>query len=348
MKKKLLTALAGAVVCAHAGAKAIPNSATDLALDECTTANAIGDDYLGAVNREAAPSTTMMAALEKMQALATRYEGKGKPGETMGELMSRDDSVQFEAVSNQIRTINFTNLAESRLQRDLGFLQDTHEMSLKNRDTGLDLGHFVGLIKQDANPNVHRGSDHELIVYTYLYTLRTAFVDDDFPAVRNQSECSINLAIERESNANFALWQKQVTTSPALAEVAFIRKKYGLGPGTAFDTAKATPVDAQRMQDLQPQLQALQRFGEYLHDMNGLRYFEEAAMLEYQWQREDILMLGASGDTSAYNKLDAERYAKLTPVQQKAINVWRHLDEVLPAQATTNAESVANAAALQR
>ena len=105
MKKKLLTALAGAVVCAHAGAKAIPNSATDLALDECTTANAIGADYLGAVNREAAPSTTMMAALEKMQALATRYEGKGKPGETMGELMSRDDSVQFEAVSNLIREV---------------------------------------------------------------------------------------------------------------------------------------------------------------------------------------------------------------------------------------------------
>jgi hypothetical protein len=104
---------------------------------------------------------------------------------------------------------------------------------------------------------------------------------------------------------------------------------------------KLTADDSQRVAFLQPQVVALFRPLSFFGEMNGMRFFADAAYLEYEWQKDDILQLGGSTDSAAYKKLDDVRYAKLTPAMQRAINVWQHLDGDLPSQSTLDAETIA-------
>ncbi len=70
--------------------------------------------------------------------------------------------------------------------------------------------------------------------------------------------------------------------------------------------------------------------------------------MQYEWQRANILQLGATKDTSQYDKADAARYAALSFNMQQIVNVWRHLDEEFPSRATRDARMVVDSTKNQK
>lgn len=317
----------------------------DIPLSECTTEKALMTAQFAALSRETTTAPAMLKAMDEFKNLADKYSRDGKPGQSIGELMTKADSIKFATLSSQTLTMRYYELAESRLQRDMGLLEELHAMALKERDQGLDLAHMNDLVRDGhLEAGTHRGMNRELLVYTYLNTLKEAFKNDDAPAARATGECSVGLALESENKVTYSVWLKQVELSSALKEIAGLRDKYNVAQGAGFESVKLSAEDAQRVAFLQPQVVTLFRPMSFFGEMNGLRFFAEAAYLEYGWQKNDILQLGGSANASDYSKLDAARYAKLSLVQQRAINVWQHLDGDLPSQSMLDAETVAKAA----
>lgn len=331
--KSLLTwlILATAAACALAA---------DERQSQCTADNALMQANLDALKRQTSTSPAMKKALARFKALADKYSSQAS--RPMSELMSKEDSVEFERLSGQTLTMRFYELAESRLQRDTMLLMDMHAMALKERDEGLDLAHMNQLVRDGhLEAGTHRGMNHELLVYTYLNTLKEGFKNDEVPAVPATGECSVAQALESESRVTYELWQRQLASSSSVKEWAALGDKYHVSQGANFESEKLTAEDSQRVAFLQPQVVALFRPLSYFSEMNGLRFYAAAAYLEYEWQKDDILQLGGSSDAAAYRKLDEARYAKLTPAMQRAINVWNHLDADLPSQSTLDAETIA-------
>jgi len=309
----------------------LPHSAradevADIPLAKCNSQQVAMTIHFAALRREAKPSDTVIQNAQWMGNLAKKYHGIAKPNHPLSEYMTVGESAEFAQRRAQNVTISYSQLAESRLQRDMTQLSKMQELA--------ELGWTKG-------KSLTSESDPDLRQYVYMYGVQKLFPDTEHPAPKNTQECSLDLAFERDAAAAFEQFKVKFQSSPEVSELLAMRKKYSVPDGADFNPDAMTPQDKARA----PALKAA--FGkimgaqqEYQANINALRYFADVMLMKYQWQREEILELGAAAGTAVYDKADAERYAKLSPQMQQVVNFWQNLDNEFPSQATKNAQYI--------
>lgn len=279
-----------------------------------------------AMHREAASAEPMIANLTKVEALANRNEGKGKPGQPLSEYMLPADSAEFAALHAQAITISFNELMESRRQRDMKILRKMQTLSEADRKTGLAL----------------KPGDLDLQVYSYLFAMKTVMRGVYRAVPASSTECSLDLALENEAAFAIDELKTKVVAAPEFYELVALRDKYGLATGTLLDPSKLTKAEQKRLPTLMAVTQTLLRGqSDYQENVIGLKWFSDVSQMLYEWQRANILQFGA-GDLSDYDKADAVRYAALSEALQKGVNVWRNMDVEFPAQITRNWKIIAD------
>lgn len=301
----------------------------DISLSNCTSQQVIMTIDFAALTRETKPSGTVIQNVEWMKKLAQKYHGIAKPNHPLSEYMTVSEAAEFAQRSAQNLTISYSQLAESRLQRDMTQLAKMQKLA----ELGLTKGKAV---TSEKDPNFRQ--------YVFMYGVQEIFPQTEHPASKNTLECSLDLAFEREAAAAFEQFTSKLQSSPEVSELFALRKKYNVQDGADFNLAVMTPQDNVRAPVLKAiSIRLLRAQQEYQARITTLRYFADVMLMQYEWQREEILELGAAADTVMYDKADAERYGKLSPQVQKLVNLWQNLDREFPSRATKNAQSIVNA-----
>lgn len=295
---------------------------SNLPLDLCTSQTVMMQTHFEALGREVKTREAMMPALNKVQALASKYSMGAKAGQPLGELMNVADAAEFSTMSAQILTANLYILAESRLQRDMKVLSQMQLLAVKQHDSP-DFGLKEG--SAEYNP------------FRYLGALSVIFKDVEHPATKNQAECSLSLALEREANAAFANFQQILSSSRELAELMQIRAKYRVPNGVPLDRSRLTPAEAARVPTLERVAAALMAGqAPFYQDMSDLRYFADVIMMRYEAQKSDLLQQGGSADTAGYDAAETARYNAFSPPMQQASGLWRLMDKEMPSEQYKN------------
>jgi len=323
--KQGLSAVVIAVTCVlPRGARA--DEVNDIPLAKCTSQQVVMTIHFAALKRETKPSDIVIQNAQWMGNVAKKYHGIAKPSHPLSEYMTVDESAEFAQRRAQNLTISYSQLAESRLQRDMTQLSKMQELA--------ELGWTKG-------KSLTSESDPDLRQYVYMYGVQKLFPDTEHPTSKNTQECSLDLAFERDAAAAFEQFKAKIQSSPEVSELFALRKKYDIPDGADFNPEAMTPQDRVRAPVLKAAfVKVLGAQQEYQANINALRYFADVMLMKYQWQREEILELGAAAGTAVYDKADAERYTRLSPQMQKVVNFWQNLDNEFPAQATKNALSI--------
>jgi hypothetical protein len=262
----------------------------------------------------------MTANLDKIKALATKYQNKGRQGQAIGELFTPEDAGTFAALTSQGKTVRYYQLAESRLQRDSQMLLRMKKLA--------ETDHSVGL-------NMSKETDPEFKPYLYMYSMRTVLKDVKPPPKPSEFVCSFDLAMDRDAGAAVAEMSERMKRSKEVVELLTLRSKYQVPDGAEMDSNRLTTAERTRLPALLKATGAILRGqSEYQENILGLRFFADVSQLMYEWQTEDILKLGAAGDLAEYDQADAARYAKLSPTLQQGVNVWHRMDKDFPSLVT--------------
>ena len=285
----------------------------DIRLDKCNAPTVLMTLHYGAVQRAAKAAEPATRMLNEIRALTAKHKD-ARPDRPISEALTKEESAQFATLSGQLAVSGYYELAESRLERDMSLMDTLLETAGKLRD----------------NKPLPSESAPEAQYYGYLGAMREVFKDLYHPEPRNKAECSLDMALEREAGAAVAA----ITDSTEYLELLGLRSKYGIPNGAQFDISKLSASDAARLPRLQESVGArASRAKVYDQDISNLRYFAEIIALEFEGQKSDILQLGASPATE-YNKLQKARYAGLSPVFQKGLNLWFYIDNALPSDAS--------------
>lgn len=297
----------------------------DIPLAKCTSLRVIMQIDYSALQRENKPSSTVIQNAEWMGNLAKKYHGIAKPNHPMSEYVTVEESAEFAQRSAQSLTISYSQLAESRLQRDMAQLSKMQELA----ELGLTKGKTV---TSESDPDFRQ--------YVYMYGVQQIFVDAEHPPVKNTQECSLDLAFQNESEAAYEQFKTKMQ-APDITELFALRQKYQVPDGSDFNLAVMTPQERARAPLIKAALLKLVNAQKkYQQNTTVLRYFADVMLMKYEWQRESILELGAAAGTAVYDKADAERYAKLNPQLQKVVNLWAQLDTEFPSRASKNAQYI--------
>lgn len=313
-----------AMVGASAAGEPVPVS--ELPLDLCTSQQVMMQTSLEALGREVKARQSMLPAIEKIGAFASKYSDVAKPGQPIGELMNAQEAADFSRASAQTFTLNMYILAESRLQRDMKVLSRMHQLVVKHRD----------------NPEyVPTKGSTEYYSFGYLAALTVLFKDTEHPPSKNKGECSLGLALEREADAALANFQQMFGNSREVAELTRIRRKYRAADGAPLDRSKLTTEEAAKVPTLERVVNALMS-GQlpFYQDMSDLQYFADVMQMRYEAQKSDLLLQGGTADPSGYVAAEVARYKLLSPQMQQASDLWRLMDKEIPSDQYKNTMTI--------
>lgn len=289
----------------------------DIPPDKCDAQTVLNTLQSGAVQRTAKASESTMRMLAQMQEIVAKHKD-APPDRPMLDSLTNDEAAQFESLSGQLLVSGYYQLAESRLERDMGLMTNLLETAGK-----LNAG---APLPSETSP--------EAQFYGYLGALREVFKGQNHPEPKSKDACSLDLALERAASAAVAA----IAESTEYLELLGLQAKYGIPNGAQFDVSKLSAADMARLQGLRESLGGrASRVKLYDQDISNLRYFAEVIALEFEGQKSDILQLGAS-PTAEYDKLQKARYASLRPPMQKGLNVWFFIDNAMPSEASKAAE----------
>lgn len=330
--------LAGYAISCIAGT---PTYLNEIPLDKCYTSAALVSTDNHSRIREASIFKKIIPLNHQMVEIVDRYKDSSYQNKPVKDFLSPADLNQFDSLSNQSLHINLEVLAESRLQRDMAVIKGMMKVAKQEWDNALD-SQTIESIKRAEQQKLAMPDTDEGKYYIFLHALRGVLKDTEHPAPVNTMVCSLDLAIAREYDLDFAGVKNFISKSQAIAEITELKKKYNI-TGNSFEGIAMTQAETDRLHYNQNEIAPiLKRETKYFQDLNNLRFF--ADITKTQYAREIEYLSGhQQADTVAMSKRDKDYFAKLSKKMQLMTNIWYQIDSAFPSMATKNNADIVKA-----
>jgi hypothetical protein len=279
--------------------------------DKCTPPKVVMAQDMAALDRTIAAGKASVQLWNKIEALVQKHpEAANRP---IGAVLTAQESEEFNRTSERIASNNLYRLAESRLERDSTVM----------------LGMLDAARKMKDGARVPPQTAPEWKYYAYLAALRDTFQGEEMKPPGDRSRCSFALAFFTDSDDAAAT----LTSSREVRDFEALRVKYGISDSAPADVGRMSAADATRWKELRTFFaEAVPRNANYLTDLYGIWQFSQMASLQYEMQKAEILTYGGAADPAQIEQNRTGRYNALSKQMQTTWNIWRYVDNQVPAQ----------------
>jgi len=297
-----------------------PGSLAETPLAECTPETALGWMYFESVNRQGDNAKQILRQNDNILKIVHALPKSDRPAV---ELMTPAQAADYSQLSAQLLILQYNNLAESRLQRDVVVMGYAADAIGKLR-------HGESELKSKTDPRSEGAS--------LLGALRSALNRvTGSSGVPSDRSCTLDLAMFTKQQQIVAAAQRQ-SGSPAAAQLKELKAKYGVAQ---LDPSKLPSPDREKAVELQKALrESIARDLTAINDWENLRRFAKVSSLRYTIFRDDII--ASAGDKNYdYDASLKRAYSHADGPTQRTLDAWALIDKNIPSEVAQMAKDVA-------
>jgi hypothetical protein len=298
-------------VCAHAATAADPVAA--ISVEKCEPRQVLMAISFDSIQKTTELQRRAADRWDKLKVIVTRHPEAG-PNRPISEVLSKQETADFENLSAQIGVTNMAALAESRHGRDADYMMRMMDAA----DTLRTGGTIPSSDPVAAQP------------FATIWAVAKV-LKDEHPQTKNHGECSLQLALEMETERRIDAAAGVLLGTPEFQRLQGLRTKYHLAEGQVFQPTAMAPNDAAQLAQIQSfAQQSTQRISMYRGAMDAIRFFADMSDLQVSGLQGEVLQVGGTRDYKEYDVLQRQRRGTLSPQMQGVWDAWIAVDSAVP------------------